>query len=354
MLAQTLNSLNCPVLRSISDLSKFWFLMYRLITSSFVASPTVPMYLPSLQNSPPHNSSFLSLGKRLNTCFAVIDFINCNTSTRAISWLSTTKNMNVIPIKTKLINYNVVSFINTFHCLSYTFLNFWLQQYLTILNCCHKMIPDFIDSMWCLTQFHTVHIIIPQTPFKKGDSRMSPQQRLWGIENLNKNSKQSFLFYVSRLLLFVSRLLKYLTGNHKLKTENWKPKTKNCSLNLLETGNRKLITVLLLLLVVFLFMSLPAYAGINHSTNIWARGRRMTSALAIDPANTSIIYVGTESGSIYKSTDGGANWNPVNTGLQNIHALAIDPSNTSIIYAGTWGNGVYKSSNGGANWSQLI
>lgn len=79
MLTQTLNSLNCPVLRSISDLSIFWFLMYRLITSSFVASPTVPMYLPSLQNSPPHNSSLLILGKLLNTRFAVIDFITYNT-----------------------------------------------------------------------------------------------------------------------------------------------------------------------------------------------------------------------------------------------------------------------------------
>ena len=150
MLAQTLNSLNCPVLRSISDSSKFWFLMYRLITSSFVASPTVPMYLPSLQNSPPHNSSFSEPRKTTEHLFRCYRLYQLQHFTRAISWLSTTKNMNVVPIKTKLINYNVVSFINTFHCLSYTFLNFWLQQYLTILNCCHKMIPDFIDSMWCL------------------------------------------------------------------------------------------------------------------------------------------------------------------------------------------------------------
>lgn len=79
MPTHTLNNLNCLILRSISDLSIFWFLMYRLITSSFVTSPTVPMYLPSLQNSPPHNFSLLTLGKLLNTRFAVIDFITYNT-----------------------------------------------------------------------------------------------------------------------------------------------------------------------------------------------------------------------------------------------------------------------------------
>jgi len=79
LISHILNNFSCPVRRSTSDLSKCWFLIYLLITSSLVASPTVPIYLPSLQNSPPHNSSFLSFGKRLNTCFAVIDFINCNT-----------------------------------------------------------------------------------------------------------------------------------------------------------------------------------------------------------------------------------------------------------------------------------
>ena len=180
MLAQTLNSLNCPVLRSISDSSKFWFLMYRLITSSFVASPTVPMYLPSLQNSPPHNSSFLSLGKTTEHLFRCYRLYQLQHFTRAISWLSTTKNMNVYPSKPSssiiMLYLSLIPFIvSRIHSS-----NFWLQQYLTILNCCHKMIPDFIDSMWCLTQFHTVHIIIPQTPFKKGDSRC-PHSRDCGV-----------------------------------------------------------------------------------------------------------------------------------------------------------------------------
>jgi hypothetical protein len=42
------------------------------------------------------------------------------------------------------------------------------------------MIPDFIDSMWCLSQFHSNCIIIPQTPFSKGGLRI-PHSRDCGV-----------------------------------------------------------------------------------------------------------------------------------------------------------------------------
>jgi hypothetical protein len=45
---------------------------------------------------------------------------------------------------------------------------------------CHKMIPDFIDSMWCLSQFNSAIIIIPQTPFPKGGLG-SPHSRDCGV-----------------------------------------------------------------------------------------------------------------------------------------------------------------------------
>ncbi|HSB04190.1 MAG TPA: BACON domain-containing carbohydrate-binding protein [Thermodesulfobacteriota bacterium] len=74
-------------------------------------------------------------------------------------------------------------------------------------------------------------------------------------------------------------------------------------------------------------------------------------ALAIDPTNTSIIYAGTNGG-VFKSTNWGESWSPINNGLTNTHVtiLAIDPSDPSTIYAGTNG-GVFESTNGGGNWS---
>ena len=60
-------------------------------------------------------------------------------------------------------------------------------------------------------------------------------------------------------------------------------------------------------------------------------------ALAIDPATPSTLYAGTDGGGVFKSTNGGAAWSAVNTGLTNtdVHALAIDPATPSTLYAGT-------------------
>ena len=79
----------------------------------------------------------------------------------------------------------------------------------------------------------------------------------------------------------------------------------------------------------------------------------MVNALAIDPAHTSTVYAGTWGSGVYKSTDGGATWSAVNTGLTDwmVDALAIDPANTSTIYVGTLYYGVHKSTDGGTHWS---
>jgi hypothetical protein len=46
---------------------------------------------------------------------------------------------------------------------------------------------------------------------------------------------------------------------------------------------------------------------------------------------------------VFKSTNGGANWSAVNTGLTNtdVRALAIDPTTPTTLYAGTYGGGVF-------------
>ena len=82
--------------------------------------------------------------------------------------------------------------------------------------------------------------------------------------------------------------------------------------------------------------------------------------MAIDPLTPTILYAGTYDGGVFKSTNGGGNWSPVNTGLTDIkvHALAIDPVTPTTLYAGTdnlpeTNGGVFKSTNGGGNWSAV-
>jgi len=73
--------------------------------------------------------------------------------------------------------------------------------------------------------------------------------------------------------------------------------------------------------------------------------------LVIDPDTTSTLYAATDGG-VYKSTDSGAHWDPVNTGLTNtvVLSLVIDPDNPEILYAGTNGGGVFITTNGGTSW----
>ena len=96
-------------------------------------------------------------------------------------------------------------------------------------------------------------------------------------------------------------------------------------------------------------------------------------AIAIQQSNPSVIWVGTGEGNprnslnggygIYKSLDGGKNW--LLMGLEktrHIHRIIIHPTNPDIVYAAAigspWGKhkerGVYKTINGGKTWSKIL
>ena len=75
-------------------------------------------------------------------------------------------------------------------------------------------------------------------------------------------------------------------------------------------------------------------------------------AIAIDPSTPTTIYVGTDGGGVFKSTDGGSTWTPINSGLTDLKvtALAIDWFTPSRIYAGTENGGIFSSSDYGESW----
>ena len=87
--------------------------------------------------------------------------------------------------------------------------------------------------------------------------------------------------------------------------------------------------------------------------------------LQIDPKNPAVLYAGTASGGIWKSTNNGVTWKDV-FGTQpdnTFGALAIFERDTKIVWAGTgennnrqsssWGGGVYRSTDGGDTWTYL-
>ena len=88
------------------------------------------------------------------------------------------------------------------------------------------------------------------------------------------------------------------------------------------------------------------------------------NALAVDPSNSSVVYLGAAGGGVWKTSDGGQTWIPLTDDQPSLEigALALDPTNPDTIYDGTavsnaiWGNmgaGILKSSDGGSTWTQL-
>ena len=86
------------------------------------------------------------------------------------------------------------------------------------------------------------------------------------------------------------------------------------------------------------------------------------NAVAVDPRNASTIYVAggvgatdgvTTDAGIYKTTNGGASWSAVNSGLSDttVNALAIDARGTLL--AATEAGGIARSTDGAQSWHQV-
>ena len=93
-------------------------------------------------------------------------------------------------------------------------------------------------------------------------------------------------------------------------------------------------------------------------------GNRVASVVGVagDPLT---YYAGAASGGIWKSDDGGEYWRPIFDDQEDhaVGALAVAPSDAEIVWAGTGephirsnvslGTGIYKSTDGGENWERV-
>jgi photosystem II stability/assembly factor-like uncharacterized protein len=92
---------------------------------------------------------------------------------------------------------------------------------------------------------------------------------------------------------------------------------------------------------------------------------RVAAVTAVHEDGKLTVYIGSASGGVWKSVNGGTTFKPVfdKQPVQSIGAIAIDPSNAKTIWVGAgepWtrnstsiGDGIYKSTDGGDNWTNM-
>ncbi len=88
-------------------------------------------------------------------------------------------------------------------------------------------------------------------------------------------------------------------------------------------------------------------SNLNAATPTWtAVGNGLTdspvSTLAVDPANSLVVFAGTDVG-VYRSIDGGNNWSPFNTGMPKIAIFDLQIQNANrLLRAATHGRGIFE------------
>ena len=80
-------------------------------------------------------------------------------------------------------------------------------------------------------------------------------------------------------------------------------------------------------------------------------------SIALSPKFSSdkTVFVGTETGGIFKSTDSGISFAAINNGLSDkkIEDIVIHPNpDKDLIFASTWNDGVFQSTDGGNTWKK--
>ncbi len=113
--------------------------------------------------------------------------------------------------------------------------------------------------------------------------------------------------------------------------------------------------------------------GINFRPVFDKQPIQSIGAVAFDPQNPTVIWAGTGEGNprnsqssgmgMFKSIDGGKNWEHVGLeATKTIHRIIIDPRNTDVVYVASlgsaWGpnpdRGVFKTTDGGATWEKIL
>jgi photosystem II stability/assembly factor-like uncharacterized protein len=122
---------------------------------------------------------------------------------------------------------------------------------------------------------------------------------------------------------------------------------------------RFLATALPLAVAVLTAASAPVLAAPADTWHLLTQqpqgvGGEPVLALAADPNTPARVIYGTATGDVYRSSDGGATFSRVASGLgKGVSVLAFDPIEPTHVLAGTKGAGIWRSDDSGGTWQAL-
>lgn len=92
-----------------------------------------------------------------------------------------------------------------------------------------------------------------------------------------------------------------------------------------------------------------------NATSGWNPGVGRITAFYVKPQNNDFIIVGAESGGIWKTEDGGANWISLTDNFSNlaVESIAVHPEQENTYFFGSTSGRIYKSTDSGNSWSLL-
>ncbi len=112
-------------------------------------------------------------------------------------------------------------------------------------------------------------------------------------------------------------------------------------------------------------MSSATFSGFKMRTIGPAFMSGRIADIAIHPEDNNLWYVAVGSGGVWKTTNAGTSWESIFDGQKSysIGSITIDPSNPHTIWVGSgenvggrhvgYGDGIYRSRDGGANWENM-
>jgi photosystem II stability/assembly factor-like uncharacterized protein len=91
------------------------------------------------------------------------------------------------------------------------------------------------------------------------------------------------------------------------------------------------------------------------ATTGWNPGVGRITAFYVNPQDNDFVLIGAESGGIWKTENGGANWISLTDNFSNlaVESIAVHPNQENTYFFGSTSGRIYKSTDGGNSWSLL-